>query len=131
MPATPWLNCNQFARHHLVEAVDARDAVADRHDGADFTDIDGTLVVLDLVPQNTCNLVRSNLSHKIPFYLFPLYLFKDRRMRIVANWPRTDPSYTLDPIRAVTPPMRSGSTANRIRTFAPARPPSLSESSPC
>ena len=58
---------NQFARHHLVESVDARDAVADRHDGADFADVDGALVVLDLVPQNACNLVCPYLSHKIPF----------------------------------------------------------------
>ena len=65
MPETPWPNSNQFARHDLVEAVNARDAVADRHDGADFADVDGALVVLDLVPQNACNLVCPNLSHKI------------------------------------------------------------------
>jgi hypothetical protein len=45
--------------------MDARDAVADRHDRADFTNVDGTLVVLDLVPQNACNLVCPYLSHKI------------------------------------------------------------------
>ncbi len=60
---------DQLARHDLVEAVNARDAVADRHDGADFADIDGTLVVLDLVPQNACNLVCPYLSHKIPSHM--------------------------------------------------------------
>ena len=84
MPATPWLNSNQFACHDLVEAVDAGDAVTHRHDGADFTDIDGTLVVLDLVPQNTCNLVRPNLSHKVPFYLF---VVTDSKTAACESWP--------------------------------------------
>ena len=33
-----------------------------------LANVDGTLVILDLVPQNTCNLVCPYLSHKIPVY---------------------------------------------------------------
>ena len=56
---------NQFAGHDLFEAMDTRDAVADRNDRADFADVDGAFVILDLVPENACNLVCPNLSHKI------------------------------------------------------------------
>ena len=57
---------DQFTRHDLIEAVDAGDAVAHRHDGADFADVDGAVVIFDLVPQYACNFVCPNLSHKIP-----------------------------------------------------------------
>jgi hypothetical protein len=57
---------NQLAGHDLVEAMDARDAVADRHDGADLAYVNGALVVLNLVTQYARNLVCSYLSHKIP-----------------------------------------------------------------
>ena len=39
----------QFARHDLVEAVDAGDAVAEGDDGADFVNRDFRFVVLDLL----------------------------------------------------------------------------------
>ena len=80
---------DQFARHHFVEAVNARDAVADRDDGADFAHVDGAVVILDLLPENACNLVCPNLSHKIPLNL----TFQDcRRCRSLSSCPRTDPS---------------------------------------
>ena len=54
---------DQFAGHDLFQAMDAGDAVAHRDDRADLGDVDGALVVLDLLAQNTGNFVRSNLSH--------------------------------------------------------------------
>ena len=54
---------DQFARHDLFQAVDARDAVAHRDHRADLGDVDGALVILDLLAQNTGDFVRSNLSH--------------------------------------------------------------------
>ena len=35
--------------------------------GADFADVDGAVVILDLVPENACNLVCPNLSHIFSF----------------------------------------------------------------
>ena len=55
----------QFAGHDLVEAVDAGDAVADGHDRADFVDGDLRFVVVDLLPQQLCDLVCFDLRHKI------------------------------------------------------------------
>ena len=57
----------QFARHDLVEAVNAGDTVADRHHGADFVDRDLRFVIVDLLADELCNLVCFDLCHKIPF----------------------------------------------------------------
>src|ERR1035437_6132200 len=54
---------DQLARHDLFEAVDSGDAVADGDHRADLGDVDGALVVLDFLAQNTGYFVRSNLSH--------------------------------------------------------------------
>ena len=57
----------QFARHDLVEAVDAGDTVADRHHRADFVDRDLGFVIVDLLADELSNLVCFDLCHKIPF----------------------------------------------------------------
>ena len=53
----------QLARHDLVEAVDARDAVADGHDRADFVDRDLRFVVVDLLAYELGDLVCFDLRH--------------------------------------------------------------------
>ena len=55
---------DQFARHHLFQAVNARDAVAHRDHEAGLGDIDGLLVILDLLAQHPRDFICSNLSHK-------------------------------------------------------------------
>src|SRR5208283_4724859 len=57
---------DQFARHNLIEAVYARNAVPDRDDGPDLAHVDGAVVVLDLLPEYCCDLVCPDLSHIIP-----------------------------------------------------------------
>src|SRR5579863_9810036 len=53
----------QFARHHLVEPVEARNAVTQRGDGADLVDLHLRIVVRDLLAKNLRNLVCLDLSH--------------------------------------------------------------------
>ncbi len=53
----------QFARHDLVEAMQAGDAVAEGGDGADFVDLDLGVVVRDLLAKKLRNLVCLDLSH--------------------------------------------------------------------
>ena len=43
---------DQLARHHLFEAVNARDAVADRDHRAGFGDVDRAFVILNLLAEN-------------------------------------------------------------------------------
>jgi hypothetical protein len=56
----------QLAGHHLVEAVQAGNAVAERGDGADFVDLDLGVVVRDLLAKKLRNLVCLDLSHYVP-----------------------------------------------------------------
>ncbi len=60
---------DELAGHALVEAVDARDAVAERDDGADLVDLDALLVVFNLAAQQLGNFVCLNLCHAVPFFL--------------------------------------------------------------
>ena len=53
----------QLAGHHLVEAVQAGDAVAERSDGPDLVDLDLRIVVRDLLAKKLCNFVCLDLSH--------------------------------------------------------------------
>ena len=53
----------QLAGHHLVQAVEARNAVAQRGDGPHFVHLDLRVVVRDLLAKNLCNLVCFDLSH--------------------------------------------------------------------
>ena len=48
---------------HLVEAVNAGDAVAQGGDGADFVDLDLGIVVRDLLAKKLRNFVCFDLSH--------------------------------------------------------------------
>ena len=59
---------DQFAGHDLVQAVDACDAVAKRDDRADLVDGNLGLVVLNLLPEQFCDLVCLELCH-VPFAL--------------------------------------------------------------
>ncbi len=56
---------DQFARHDLLETMNAGNAIAHRHDRARLGNIDGALVILNLLPENTGNLVRSDVSHNL------------------------------------------------------------------
>ena len=60
---------DELAGHRLVEAVHARDAVAERDDRADLVDLDALLVVLDAALEQLGNLVCLNLCHAVPFSL--------------------------------------------------------------
>ena len=60
---------DQLAGHHLVEAMHARDTVAERDDRADLVDLDALLVVLDAALEQFGNLVCLNLCHAVPFSL--------------------------------------------------------------
>jgi hypothetical protein len=54
---------DQLARHDLLQAVNARDAVADRDHRTDFGYFDRFLVILNLFAEDPLDFVRSNLSH--------------------------------------------------------------------
>src|SRR5271157_2597576 len=54
---------DQFARHDLFQAMDSGDAVAHGDHRADLRNVDGPLVVFNLLAENTGDFVRSNLSH--------------------------------------------------------------------
>ena len=53
----------QLAGHHLVEAVQAGNAVAERGDGPDLVDLDLRVVVRDLLAKKLRNFVCFDLSH--------------------------------------------------------------------
>ena len=61
-----------FAGHAAVQAVNARDAVADGNHRADFLHRDCLLIVLDLLAQYLCNLVCLDIRH--PWLLFRFQL---------------------------------------------------------
>ena len=54
---------DQLAGHDLVEAVHARDTVAEGDDGADLVDLDALLVVLNLLAKQFGYLIRLDLCH--------------------------------------------------------------------
>ena len=55
----------QLAGHDLLEAVDARDAVADGEDRAGLLDLDGFFEGLDLGAKNLADLFRLDLHEKV------------------------------------------------------------------
>ncbi len=63
---------DQLARHDLVQAMHARNAVAQRDDRADLVDLDALLVVLNLLAKQLCYLIRLDLCHV--FLLLDSYL---------------------------------------------------------
>ena len=60
---------HELARHDLVEAVDARDAVAHRKHRADLGHVDRLLVAGELLLQDCRDLVRFDLHLRLPFFL--------------------------------------------------------------
>jgi hypothetical protein len=105
MPATSWGKLDQLAGHHFFQAVNSGDAVAHRNHRADLGDVDRLFVMLNLLAENAGNLVRSNLRHIL--FRYDELSALSRRSR-VRNWPRTEPSYTVEPMRATTPPISDG-----------------------
>jgi hypothetical protein len=59
----PCGKAEQLAGHHLVQAVQAGNAVAQRCDGADLVDLDLRVVIRDLLAKKLRNLVCLDLSH--------------------------------------------------------------------
>src|SRR5256886_16170381 len=49
--------------YDLLKAINARDAVADADDRADFVDRNSLFVVLNLLPQNLADFVRFDIRH--------------------------------------------------------------------
>ena len=66
MPKTSCGKCEHLAGHDFFQAVDARDAVADGDDRADFVDGHRLVVVGDLRAQNLCDFVRFDRCHAAP-----------------------------------------------------------------
>ena len=66
-----------LARHRIFDPVHARDAVADRHDGADFRDVDVHGVAADLIANNLGDFFRFDVHYSlvrgaVPWCLSPL-----------------------------------------------------------
>ncbi len=59
----PVRELEHLAGHRALEAVHARDAVADGDDGADFRDVDGRREAADLVANEFGDFVRSDVRH--------------------------------------------------------------------
>ena len=88
-----------LAGHGLVHALDARDAVADRHDGADFGDVDVEREAAQLFPDDPRDVVCLD-AHR--------YTFSTSFCRMRASCRVTLPSYTVLSICVTTPPMMAG-----------------------
>jgi hypothetical protein len=111
---------DQLAGHDLVQPVDAGDAVAERDDGADLVDLDALLVVLNLLAKQLGNLVCLNLCHALSFPSKSVresgsvaaccYWAATMRWRNCRSCARTEPSYTVEPIRTTAPPSREASS---------------------
>ena len=56
---------DQFARHDLLQAVDAGDAVAHRDHRPDFGNVDRAFVILNLLAEDAGNFVCSDVSHNL------------------------------------------------------------------
>ena len=100
-------------RHAVLEAVDARDAVADGDDRADLGDLDGPLVAGDLFLEDRRDLVRAELQRG---YLGVLEEEEAGRRtvrserRSSSSCARTDASTRRSRMRSTTPPRIAGST---------------------
>ena len=84
--------------------MNARDAVADADDLADFVHRDGLLVVRDLLAEKLSNLVCLDIGHTCSYS-------EARRSRNRSSWLRTDPSYIVEPTRTTAPPSSAESVA--------------------
>ena len=93
---------HELARHDLVEAVDARDAVADREHRADLGHVDRLLVAGQLLFQDRGDLVCLDFHSQAP--VLSLTCVWNRRIAAA-----TEPSNTRDPARAMNPPSSFGS----------------------
>ncbi len=70
-----------LAGHNLLEAMDARNAVADADHRADFVDRNGLLVVLNLLAQNLADFVRLDIRHNCSVVSDPVYRVPDPHHR--------------------------------------------------
>ncbi len=61
MPKTPPRELDQFAGHAALDAVQARHAVADRDDGADFGDVHVDRVSADLLAEDAGDVFGSDV----------------------------------------------------------------------
>ncbi len=61
----------ELARHHLLEAPDARDAVPDRDDGPHLRDVDAAVEPGELGLDDLGDLVRADLRHLFLFLISP------------------------------------------------------------
>ena len=109
-----------LAGHGALDAVDAGDAVADRHDGADFGHVDVHGVVADLVADDFGNLFGLDLHADPSVSLLAgpasetarrrrtrassTRIPSNNRRRIRSSCRATLPSNTMLPTRATTPP---------------------------
>ena len=88
---------DELARHHLVEAVDARDAVSDGEDGPDLGDVDRLLVARELLLEDLGDFVGFDVhSHALavssPCFLEPRDRAGDRRVDDAAADARDEPA---------------------------------------
>ncbi len=85
------LELDEFAGHHVLQAVNARDSVAHRNHRAGLGDVDRLIVVLDLLAQQARDFIRPNLSHN-SFFKVPGAYWLPSFTRRRSNCPRTLPS---------------------------------------
>ena len=104
-----------LAGHGALDAVHARDAVADRDDGADFGHVHVDGEAADLLADDLGDVFSLD-GHR--------YTFSTSFWRMRASWVVTLPSYTVLPTRATTPPMMAGSTRVETSTCLPLACPS-------
>ena len=81
----------QLAGHHLVQAVQAGNAVAQRGDGPDFVHLDLGVVVRDLLAKKLRNLVCLDLSHFLPLQGLVPYL----SLVSLSSYPAINASFNL------------------------------------
>src|SRR4030095_11213771 len=100
---------DHLAGLHLVQAVDAGDAVAHRQHGSDLGDISLVAEILDLLLENAGDFGGADFHYPTPFIAscsFCSFVF-------------TDPSIMRLPTRTISPPSRLGSTFISIETLTP------------
>src|SRR6185312_14852916 len=100
---------DHLAGLHIVEAVDARDAVADAQDLADFRDLGLLAEILDLLFQDGGDFRGADVHQRASFIA----------NLIVLSLVRSDASTMREPTFTFSPPMIAGSTTTSIRTSLP------------
>src|SRR6185369_16718865 len=104
---------------HVVEAVDARDAVADREHLADFRDFGLLAEILDLLFQDGGNFRGADVHQRASFIANLIEL----------SLVRSDASTMREPSLTFSPPMIEGSTSTSTFTSLPVTARSASRTS--